>query len=126
MAERLTSVDVGKMYLDRRSPSRGHGIAQADAGVRQPAGVDHDAMAGARLRLEEIDQRSLVIRLECGDRAAKLGTPRPYTLVDVIQGHMPVDFGLTPAERVQVRSVNHQHTLAVVGWRDCGHKLLHS
>src|SRR5512139_1237810 len=41
-AERLACVDVGNMHFDERDRDPEQRIAQRHAGVREPAGIDHD------------------------------------------------------------------------------------
>ncbi len=87
----------------------------------QPAGVDHDPQAMLCLGLQKVDQRALVVRLEGDHRAAQLRAARAQPRVDIVQGHMPIDLGLAPAEGVQVRAVQHQHAPLDIGRWDRGH-----
>ena len=58
-----------------------------------------------RAGLDFIDQLPLVIRLKSIDLNAKLPGQGRNPLIHIGQGRCPVDFGLTPAQHIQVRAV---------------------
>src|SRR4051812_23942682 len=63
-AERLTLADVGEMHLDRGEIDRGNRVAYRVRVMSVGAGVDHDAVGPAPLRVNEVDERPFAIGLK--------------------------------------------------------------
>ena len=65
---------VGQVDLDERPLDGEQGVAQGDARVGQPAGVDDRDVEVAPV--EPVDERALVVRLEEVDRRARAPAAR--------------------------------------------------
>ena len=74
LAERLAGRRVGQVDLDERPLDREQRIAQRDARVGEPAGVDDRDVEVARV--QTVDQGALVVRLEEVDVEAELARAR--------------------------------------------------
>ena len=75
LPERLARRRVREVDLDERPLDAEQGVAQRDARVGQPAGVDDRDVEVALV--EPVDERALVVRLEEGDRRARARRPVP-------------------------------------------------
>ena len=74
----------------------------------ESARVDEDARGLAHAGLDAVDQLPFVVRLEALDLYAELLRGRMQTRVDVGERLVTVELGLTLAEQIQVRAVQHQ------------------
>ena len=109
MPEGLARVHVGQVHLDERDLHREQRVAQRDAGVRETRGIEDDEGDVARRRLvDPADQLGLGVALEGGEPVPGLGGELRHPLVDLLQGHVPVQPGLAHAQQVQVRTVEQQ------------------
>ncbi len=109
VAELLAGVDVGDVHLDEGQLGRLEGVAQGQAVVGQGAGVYQDAVGAAGLRLQEIDDLTLVVRLEGRDLGAEFAGPLPHPVLDLFEGDGAVYLRLSLAEQVEVRAVDQQY-----------------
>ena len=95
--ERLARRRVREVDLDERPLDAEQRVAQRDARVGQPAGVDDRDVEVALV--QPVDQRALVVRLEEVDVEPELGGARGDRGVDLVERLVPVDLGLARAER---------------------------
>ena len=95
MAELLADGEVGQMDLDGGKANRSDGIAQRDAGVGQPAGIDDDSAGLFARLLDPVNEGAFVVRLEGLDLQTQFPTPLLQTRVDFLQGGVPIDVGLS-------------------------------
>ena len=75
--------------------------------MREPAGID-DGTSRVAVLLQEVDERTLVIRLERDEVAPRLAGDLPATRLDLLQGRPAVDLGIAGAEKVQIRTVHEE------------------
>ncbi len=90
------------MDLDERTLDRQQRVAQRDACMRQPTGVD-DRDVEVPL-VEPIDQGALVVGLEEVDAQVELGSSGRNTGVDLVERLAPVNLRFARAHEVQVRA----------------------
>jgi hypothetical protein len=96
------------MHFDDGKRHGGQGIPERDAGVREAARVDHDAVAAPAGGVDPVDQRALVVGLEGLQARPSLARHVLQVRVDLAQGRGAVDLGLALPEEVEVGAVQHQ------------------
>src|SRR3990170_1173747 len=107
LPERLPLRGIGEVDLHEWPLDPEQGVAQGDARVRQPAGVDDGDVEVARM--QAVDQGALVVRLEEVDLEPQLGRPNADPRVQLVEGLAPVDLRLARAQQVQVRALQDEH-----------------
>jgi hypothetical protein len=84
-------------------------IPERDTVVSKPARVDDNGVRVRSLRLQPVDELSLMIRLERQELQAELPTVVACGLDDLIEGNRSVYFGISVPKPIQVWAVNEEH-----------------
>src|SRR4051812_8046850 len=95
------------MHLDHRKRRVRDGVAQHDRGVREPAGID-DGTSRVAVLLQEVDERTLVIRLERDEVATGLTRDVAAPRLDLLERRATVHLRIAGAKEVQVRTVHEE------------------
>jgi hypothetical protein len=107
--ERLAGVDVAQVHLDERNAYGEQRVAQRDARVGEPGRIEQNECDMARGRqVDATDQLGFGIALERAEPMARLGGELRQALVDLLEGHVPIEPGLPRAQQVQVRTIEQE------------------
>ena len=106
---------IREVDLDERPRDPEQRVAQRDAGVGQPAGIDDRDVEVAPV--QPIDERALVVRLEEVDVEPELRGPRRDPGVDLVERFVAVDLGLARADEVEVRALEDEDASSSRGSR---------
>ena len=79
--------------------------------VRVRPGVVHDAVLVAMGRMQPIDERALMVRLEAVDLAAMLGPVGTHHLLDGLKRVRAINSRITHPQHIQVRPIHEQYLL---------------
>ena len=108
MAEFFTGVDVGEMDFHDRNLGGGDGIAQGDAGVRVPSGIDHHDIGLPHGVLNPRHQRAFIVALAKLNFCATLGL-FTHGAFDICQRGCPVNLRLPLPQQIEVGAVEEEY-----------------
>src|SRR5207245_5344239 len=105
--ERLALGRIGEMNLDERPLNAEQRVAQGDARVGKPTGVDD---GGVEVPLvQPIDECPLVVGLEEVHIQPELGGSSLDSIVDLDERLATVDFRLAGSDEIEVRTLKDEH-----------------
>lgn len=105
MPEAFPSSGIGKVDLDERKADTHQGVAKRDARMGQSTRVDQEAVNATDRPADEIEDRSLVVRLERLQLQPQLLTEIFEASLDLTEGDPSVYFGLPLSEQLKVGAV---------------------
>ncbi len=108
MSKRLSRVDIAEVGLDDRELRGGHGISQRNGVVGEGPWIENHGVGPGASVMERIDQSALVVRLHVADLGVALAGNGGEVGDDVVECVGAVDLGLACAQKIQVRTVQHE------------------
>jgi hypothetical protein len=109
MPELFTGMDVRKMDFDGRHPDGSDGVSEGDTRMGVGGGVQNDDVELPLGFLDPIDQFTFDVRLAEINPDFERVSRFANLLLDVGQGRVAVNLGLTLAEQIQVGAVQEKN-----------------
>lgn len=102
MPKLLPAMDIGEMDLYKGKSDGSHGVAQSNAGMGIGSRIDQNTIIIGRRRLDSIHQCPLTIGLKERQDTPKFCSQRIQGTVDLVKRQTAIDFRFTPAQHIQV------------------------
>jgi len=115
VAKRVALVDVGQMNLDHGQFRRLQRIENGDRGMAVGRGINDDAVLNLPRLLDPANDLTFQVALAKVDRQAQIGSPVGTRRFQVGQRVGAVDGRFPKSQHVEIRAVDDQHALLVVG-----------
>jgi len=105
MPERFASVEVAQMHFNHGNIKRSHGIPDRHRSMSVRPGIQDDPLGLLRRFPYSLYQLSLNIRLH--KLEVNFWKCRLQSVIDIVEGILPVDFGFALAQMAQVDAVDY-------------------
>ena len=117
--EILSSMDVGKVNLNGFQTRGDHGVPQGYARVgKSPWVEDETGEACIAPFVNLVDQSTFVVGLERVHLAVACGGLGFYLILDLVEGHVAIDFRLAFSEAVEVGAIEQSDLFHLVLIKD--------